>query len=214
MSDLAGSPVQQRSAETIDLQGRAIPLSCIFGYDTVRWPLRPAVAAFFGTDSLEQLHHDQRWNPHAEDLRLPSNQITRNSWNASKTLREAVSPETTPLLHSLTRDLISQFVGPIRSVQPLPMMRVNFHGSRAILRFHRDVEYGQSPSTINIWLPVTRVYGSNSMYVECRSNAGEFEPVELEYGQALLFYGTDLLHGTLDNVSGGTRISFDFRFSL
>jgi hypothetical protein len=29
-----------------------------------------------------------------------------------------------------------------------------------------------------------------------------------------MFYGTELLHGTLDNMSGGTRITYDFRFSL
>ncbi|GAA0707426.1 hypothetical protein GCM10009105_06220 [Dokdonella soli] len=68
--------------------------------------------------------------------------------------------------------------------------------------------------SVNIWLPVTKVYGSNSMYVESAPGLSDFKPVELEYDEAFMFYGTEIVHGALDNLSGGTRISYDFRFSL
>lgn len=211
---LAKAYVQCRSEETIDVAGRILPMSSVFGYDTQRWDVRGIVREFFGTDDLEHLHLDPKWNPHEPGLTLPSHVVTRNSWEVGKALRDAVVERSAPLLKSLIYDHIADIVGEIRSCQQVAMMRVNFHGSRAILRFHKDQEYGQQPNVINVWLPVTSVYGSNSMYVESYPGLSDFTPVELEYGQGLMFYGTDLLHGTLDNVSGGTRISYDFRFSL
>jgi hypothetical protein len=207
-------PVRFRSEETVEMAGRALPLSSVFAYDVARWDLRAIVAEFFGTDALETLHLDPRWNPHETGLRLPNHFVTRNSWDVSKALREAVVERSMAVIESLVSDHIAAFAGPIRSCQPVAMMRVNFHGSRAILRFHRDQEYGQRSNVVNVWLPVTRVYGSNSMYVESAPGLSDFKPVELEYGEAFMFYGTEMVHGTLDNLSGGTRISYDFRFSL
>jgi hypothetical protein len=207
-------PFRFRSEQTVDVAGHALPMSSVFRYDTAQWDLRAIVSEFFDTTALETLHCDPRWNPHEQDLKLPHHFVTRNSWDVSKTLREAVIERSMPLIKSLVFDHIASFVGPIRSCQPEAMMRVNFHGSRAILRFHRDSEYGQRSNMVNIWLPVTRAYGSNSMYVESEPGLSDFKPVELEYGECLMFYGTEIVHGTLDNISGGTRISYDFRFSL
>ncbi|WP_208457487.1 hypothetical protein [Burkholderia stabilis] len=209
-----GHPVRFRSAETVDVAGRALPLSSVFAYDTTRWDLRAIVAEFFGTDALETLHLDPRWNPQKAELALPHHFVTRNSWDVSKALRDAVIERSMAVVQSLVFDHIDGFAGPIRSCQPVAMMRVNFHGSRAILRFHRDSEYGQRPNLVNIWLPVTRAFDSNSMYVESAPGLSDFKPVELEYGEAFMFYGTEMMHGTLDNVSGATRISYDFRFSI
>lgn len=206
--------LQHAGPRTIDVAGRTLPMSFVFDYDVERWGLRPLVSEYFGTDDLETLHLDPKWNVHKPGLELPSHVITRNSWNVGKALKEAVSERSAPILKSLIYDHVARFVGTIRSHQPVAMMRVNFHGSRAILRFHKDQEYGQRPATINLWLPITSVYGSNSMYIESSPGLSDFTPVELGYGQALMFYGTEMLHGTLDNLSGGTRISYDFRISI
>lgn len=206
--------IQCRSEGTCEVAGQVLPLSSVFEYNTKRWDPRTIVSDFFGTDDLENLHLDPKWNPHEAGMRRPSHVITKNSWEAGKAVREGVIDTVAPILESLIYDGIASFVGPVRSHQPKAMMRVNFDGSKSILRFHADREYGQRPNLINIWLPVTSVYGTNSMYVESSPGLSDFTPLELEYGQALMFYGTELLHGTLDNESGGTRISFDFRFSI
>lgn len=206
--------IQQSSDGTCEVAGQVLPFSSVFEFDTDRWDLRTKVAKFFGTDDLENLHQDPRWNPHKIGLPRPNHTITKNSWEAGKAVHQAVSKAAAPTLKSLIYDGIAQFIGPVKSHQPQAMMRVNFDGSRAILRFHADKEYGQRDSLINVWLPVTSVSGSNSMYVESSPGQSDFKPVELEYGQALLFYGTELIHGTRDNLSGSTRVSYDFRFSI
>ncbi|WP_010543951.1 StrG-like protein [Sphingomonas elodea] len=202
------------SEHDVTLGANRLPMAFSFDYDVRRWDLRAIVRDYFGTDALETLHEDPRWNP-PDPVHAPPNTATlQNSWDVSKALRAAVIDRVMPVLDSLIHHRIADFVERIVSHQPQAMMRVNFHGSRAILRFHTDREYGQRDRALNIWLPVTRVYGSNSLYFESAPGLSDFKPVVLDYGQALLFYGTELQHGTLDNMSGGTRISLDFRVSV
>ncbi len=202
----AVEPVEYVSEEAFEVGGRVYPNRLIFGYDTTRWNFRAMVAEFFGTDDLEHLHQT-----HFFDSRCTAKQ---NSLDVGKSLHTAVSAKSGPLLESLIYDHIASFIGPVKGHQKSAMMRVNFHGSKAILRFHRDREYGQTGDLINLWLPVTAVWGSNSMYVESSSGASDFEPVKLQFGQAFIFRGYDLLHGTLDNDSGSTRITYDLRFNV
>lgn len=200
----AVDPVEYASTETFEVDGRNYPNHLIFHYDTGRWNFRQLVAEFFGTGDLEHLHDTHFFNP-----RYPGK---KNSADVSKELKEAMGPRANALLDSLIYDHIAGFIGPIKGRQPSPMWRINFHGSRAVLRFHRDQEYGQTANLINLWLPVTSVWGSNSMYVESSAGASDFKPLELEFGQAFIFRGYDLLHGTMDNDSGSTRITCDLRF--
>jgi len=198
--------VEYASPETYEVAGRVFPNHLIFRYDTARWNLRKPVEEFFETSDLEHLHLTRFFDA--------KHTGKKNSLDVGSALRDAVAPIAAPILKSLIFDHVARWVGSIRSVQPLPMMRVNFHGSRAILRFHRDNEYGQQPNLINLWIPVTSVWGSNSMYVESVSGASDFKPLELEFGQGFMFRGYDLLHGTMDNDSGSTRVTYDLRFSL
>ncbi|HVJ62384.1 MAG TPA: hypothetical protein VM555_06690 [Tahibacter sp.] len=199
-------PVEYASREMFDIGGRKFHNHLRFHYDTTRWNFRSLVEDFFQTDALEQLHESGHFDPRRTGK--------KNSLDVSKALRDAVAPKSVALLHTLIHECVARFIGPIRSIQPLPMMRVNFHGSRAILRFHADKEYGQTPDLVNLWIPVTRVYGSNSMYVESAAGACDFAPLDMQFGQAFIFRGHDLLHGTVDNDSGGTRITYDLRFQV
>ena len=202
----AVDPVEYISEETFEVDGRIYPNHLVFHYDTNQWNFRKLVADFFETEDLENLHQTHFFNPKCTGK--------KNSIEVGKALKDAVAPKSGPLLQSLIYDYISRFIGPIKGHQPVPMLRVNFHGSKAILRFHADKEYGQKPNLINLWLPVTSVWGSNSMYVESTVGASDFKPLELKFGQAFIFRGYDLLHGTMDNDSGSTRITYDLRFNV
>ena len=39
---------------------------------------------------------------------------------------------------------------------------------------------------VNWWFPFTPVSGSNSLFIESRPGAGDFEPVQLQYGQVII----------------------------
>ena len=211
---MVGNAVLFVSAETYTLGSYTLPNYLIFDYDTERWNFRALVSDFFGTDNLEKLHTFPQFNPRTTTDPLPNYEITKNSWAISKALKTTVAPLAEQLFRGLLYDYVATFLFPISGYQPLAGMRVNFHGSKAILCFHSDAEYGQTSEGINLWLPVTKVWGSNSMYLESDVGRGDFTPLQLEYGQACIFYGSKLVHGTVDNDSGSTRISYDIRFRV
>lgn len=209
-----GEAVRFASEETFAVGAHRVPHRLIFRYDTERWDFRALAAQFFGTDDLEQLHRSPELNPLPEGEPLPSWRATRNSWEASKRLQAALRPLVSPLFGGLLFGHVSGFLHPVQGFQTQAAIRVNFHGSKQILRMHRDSEYGQTEGHVNLWLPVTKVGGTNSMYLETNVGAEDFAPLELAYGEACIFRGTDLTHGTVDNLSGSTRISYDIRFRL
>ena len=60
-------------------------------------------------------------------------------------------------------------------------------------------------------MPLTRCYGSNTVWVETEPNKGDYTPVVVEPGQVFQFSGGTLRHGNKINNTNETRISFDFR---
>ena len=106
--------------------------------------------------------------------RLPSWRATRNSWAVSNRLQAALRPLVSPLFGGLLYGHVADFLHPVLGYQTQAAIRVNFHGSRQILRMHRDSEYGQTEGHVNLWLPVTKVGGTNIMYLE--TNVGARHP--------------------------------------
>jgi len=95
--------------------------------------------------------------------------------------------------------------------QPLT---VRFHcpGRVAPLTMHCDSEYPpHEGSEINIWVPITNAYGSNTLWLESSPGAGDFATVEPGYGEILIFNRNRCRHYSLANETGETRVSFDLR---
>lgn len=85
--------------------------------------------------------------------------------------------------------------------------------ARSAKVFHRDVDYGVHFRALNLWLPVTAVFGTNSLWIGSETEYGrDATPAQLEIGEALIFDGANRWHGTVWNTSGYTRASFDWRF--
>lgn len=72
---------------------------------------------------------------------------------------------------------------------------------------HNDCDYNHQQSEINFWLPLTDVFGSNTMWVESEENKNDFHPVTLKYGEYISFYGNKCRHYTIPNVTDKTRMS-------
>ena len=95
--------------------------------------------------------------------------------------------------------------------QALPILRVFLPHHLGVGPRHTDAAYHCQPNELNIWLPLTEAYGTNSLFVESRPGAGDFEPICCDYGTFFHFRGNACEHFTELNVSGRTRVSIDFR---
>ena len=54
---------------------------------------------------------------------------------------------------------------------------------------HHITSHHITRSQVNLWLPLTTVGGSNSLWVESAPGRADFAPLEMEYGECCAFYG-------------------------
>ena len=92
--------------------------------------------------------------------------------------------------------------------QVTPTFRLQAIDNVSVFAFHKDTEHGHSDKTINFFLPITKCYDTNALWVESGSS---FEPMECDYGDLITFDAVNLLHGNKVNKTGKSRISLDFR---
>lgn len=143
------------------------------------------------------------------------------------------------------RDAVGPLFGEDLYFQATPTLRFQFPHQGGFdwrPRIHTDIMLGHPPAEVNVWLPFTRTFGTNTMMIAgledsveildeldydfeklawrvqhdepfWRACADKMRPVELEYGQFLLF-DPRCLHATQDNVTDSTRISTDVRIIL
>ena len=115
-------------------------------------------------------------------------------------------------LKSLYDDFISKVVKNLFDeeiiYQVTPTFRLQAIDNVSVFAFHKDTEYGHSDKTINFFLPITKCYDTNALWVESGSS---FEPMECDYGDLITFDAVNLLHGNKVNKTGKSRISLDFR---
>ncbi|WIM94452.1 hypothetical protein ACTOB_006476 [Actinoplanes oblitus] len=115
------------------------------------------------------------------------------------------------LYHDFLRThVLPLFTGDV-CVQAVPTFRVCPPGGVAVSTFHRDADFHHQPGTVNFWLPLTRAFGTNSIWIESAPGRADYQPVELVPGEVLQFDAINLRHGNLANDTGACRVSFDFR---
>jgi hypothetical protein len=173
-------------------------------YPLERFDFRPWARSVLGVDRLEDLH--LKPDP------LPFGNYVERLNHYCGLLKQRF-PEVTDRYFGLIEFLGPLFGGLDVSQNP-PSFRCHLVGGRTASSFHRDGEpkYGLRPGTLNAWVPLTEVYGSNSLMVESVPGAADYQPLELRPGHLVLFDAYHLTHGSCRNETRSSRVSFDFRF--
>ena len=172
-------------------------------YDPARHGFHAWAAGVLGVDDLSRLHE---LLPPAPGVPAP-----RHALELRARLKAAAEPALAELAARFVGEVVEPAWGPVGSHQRPPTLRVHLHGGGSVSAFHRDGDGGQPAWVENVWIPFTPVWGSNSLWVESEPGRGDFAPLELDYGEAVVFRGALLRHGSLDNLSGATRVSADLR---
>ena len=185
----------------------------LIAYDVASYPFAEWVAgAVFKVRRLDELH--EAWLRHklAKGLAPTLDYADNLRLRALMQQLPDDSPFYTLYRRFVRRVLAPWFDGKI-SYASHPKMRVHLAGTPTVSKWHRDVEVTRRPELITVWLPFTDAFGSNALWVESGYGMGDHRPVPVAYGQALVFDGGFLEHGTVGNDSGRSRVSIDFRFS-
>jgi hypothetical protein len=175
----------------------------IINYDTSRFDFRAWASLILNVDCLEKIHEQA-------EAKLSSNALEQGRIFRSRLI--AGFERFKPVYVYFIRSVIAPICGGVHSYQVPPTFRchLSHKGTRV---FQDKSDGGNRPDCLNVWIPFTRTWGTNSIWIESENGKGDFSPVELEYGQALIFDGNSLRHGTFLNTTHSSRISMEFRFS-
>ena len=95
--------------------------------------------------------------------------------------------------------------------QTKPTFRVQAPNNIAVAQWHKDKAYNHSCKEVNIFLPLTNAYDTNTIWAESEEDKGDYAPMEAKIGEYYIWNGANLLHGNKENITGVSRVSVDFR---
>ena len=100
--------------------------------------------------------------------------------------------------------------------QKIPTFRVHLPGNIAVGEFHKDKHYrneewANKVQELNYFVPLTKAYGTNTIWAETEEDRGDFKEMRANYGECVEWNASKLTHGNKQNVTKVTRVSFDFR---
>lgn len=180
----------------------------ILSYDIQKYPFQQILASHvFGVKKLDELHLDWLAKTNKTTLEYADNLYLR------KIMQDLPDDSVLYKLYKrwVAKVLAPNFAGKI-SFSNRPKMRVHLANTSSVSNFHRDADVTGKPHQINCYLPFTDVYDTNTIWCEQDYGQTNYAPLCLKYGEALLWDGGMLTHGTFANKTAHTRISCDFRF--
>ena len=185
----------------------------VLAYDLAAYPFRDLIAACVGTDDLEGLRAALPAAAVGEGASLYRNMEQTAAHQALYAGLAGAPGEAfaKTYLRFLREVIAPQYPGEDLYYQVRPSHRILFADTPGASRYHRDRDYGHHPAEVNYLVPQTRAFGTNALWIESADGAGDFAPVALAVGEYLRFDGANRAHGAQVNVTGQTRVSFDFR---
>ena len=182
----------------------------IIEYDTEKYYFAKLIGSLFNVDLADLDNEEQKTN-------LTLGKATHTSFHKvfyAKLDAEGGWPEFENLYKAFVREVIFPlFEDDTLIYQATPGIRFNRPGAKAVYRWHSDGDsHHKHPlGELNVYLPITKSYDNNTVWVESLPGLGDFSPVNLKYGEFMLGYLNQCRHGNKDNDTGRTRVSFDFR---
>jgi hypothetical protein len=97
--------------------------------------------------------------------------------------------------------------------QSLPSFRIQYPNAKAVTTIHCDSDkHHKHPiGELNILIPLTKMINTSTVWMESLPNLGDFSPVNLSYGEWILWNGNRCRHYNQTNLEKHTRISMDLR---
>ena len=190
-------------------------MSVIKTYDSDKYDFVGEVARIFDVppEDLHKIHHLRK------DL-MPESEL--NFSNETKTHFHSVfygalnSVDGAPIKEVYYR-FIESIIEPIFRrpflYQSFPSFRVHIPNDQAVHKWHydSDEDHRHPEWEINFQIALTKMWGSNAMWLESIPDLGDFKPIEMEVGEFCIFNGNKCMHGNKLNKTRQTRVSMDFR---
>ena len=102
--------------------------------------------------------------------------------------------------------------------QSFPCLRINAPGEFSI-SVHCDASYNHSFGNMNFYIPLTKQFGTNSLFFESFAGKEDWKTYENDESDSdnamgYIFDGSQALHFTVENTTEKVRVSLDCRIAL
>eukprot|EP00434_Breviolum_minutum_P005106 symbB.v1.2.004501.t1/scaffold250.1/size251770/12 len=184
----------------------AMVLEGSFTFDTGAYPLRVALleTCGFSTDTnLSMLHRQEG----AKDLLL--RRLTEDPRPFQQIFDRFVREVCVPRIAEVYQSAVGTGLDSIY-YQVFPCLRIVQPGDFSIGP-HADVAYGHHPCSVNIYVPLTPINRTSSLFLESAPGRADWHPIVGDYGMVKHFPGAVCAHWTTENNTQETRVSLDVR---
>lgn len=181
-----------------------------YSYDTKKYNFVDIVADAFGVQNLDQVHTISK-----DELNIPTDPSEDQKTLFHKIFYNLYEQDECQFLN-LYKDFIIElankhFSGINIAYQTRPTFRVHVPNNIAVAKWHKDKAYNHSNKEVNVFLPLTRAFDTNTIWAESEEDKGDYSPMEAGVGEYYIWNGANLLHGNKENKTGVSRASLDFR---
>ena len=178
-------------------------------FDTNKYNFYNLLSSLFNHQNLETIHEKLG---DLEQFTMANNSNTECHKAFYAKLKEGW-PELESMYESFLSEFILEIVGEEFIFQKWPTLRTHVPNNWATPEYHRDSQegYNHPHGEINFLLPFTKCHDTNTLWSESEADKGDFQPIQMEWGELVTFNGNQCRHGNKINKTPISRVTCDFR---
>ena len=171
-------------------------------YNIVNFPFSQLVSKLFNVNKLSEI---------SDNIEILSRKTDQSTLYHKRYYKWARTNEFINLYDEFILNIIKPIYNEKIVYQSIPTFRICYPNNIAVGEFHkdkhyRDVNWAEQVKEDNFFLPFTKAYDTNTVWVESEENKGDYAPINCEYGEIVQWDGSNKV-----NQTGKCRISVDFR---
>ena len=177
-----------------------------FDYSTERYPFKEILEEIYGIP-LDEIH---KWLGNFDKFSKYNDQNTL----AHKVFYANFKFKFKDLYSDFISNVISEVVPYDFYYQKIPTFRIGLPGNRFVGEFHKDTHYNHQDYEINFNVGLENYLGKAALKTEDYPKSENYIYLESPYGKCFSFNHIDCMHGSEENLTSKTMVSFDFRLAL
>jgi ectoine hydroxylase-related dioxygenase (phytanoyl-CoA dioxygenase family) len=177
-------------------------------YNTNKHPFKKIISEMLDLSETNSMLENLHKIKHYDILTRESDQHT--IWHQK--YYQKFNKKFLPHYKKLIEELKETFVYNEIIFQKIPTFRVQLaNGNVAVGEWHKDKIYNHGMTEVTFWLPFMDTDEKNTIWLESKEDKTDYKPYKVNYGEILVFDGSNLTHGNKPNTGENTRVSIDFR---
>ena len=180
-----------------------------YSYDFSKYNFVKEIEKLYGVNDLSEIHN--QWSDAVQYGVLNDVKTDQMTVYHEKFYTEVSNTNFYDIYLSFIKDFIKPIIEEDFLYQKVPTFRVHQPFNLAVAEFHSDADYSHSEYERNFYLPMTKAWGNNTIWVESKKDKKDFKPMVADVGDVWLWNGSNLLHGNKLNDTNKSRVSVDFR---